>query len=63
LKCIGPFEILEETGPVNYQLKLPSHWKMHPIFHIHLLWPTQENTQYGRFSERSLPKIIVGEEK
>ena len=63
LKCIGLFKILKGTGPVNYQLKLPSYWKMHPIFHIHLLWPTQENTQYGKFSERPLPKIIIGEEK
>jgi len=36
---------------------------MHPIFHVHLLWPTQENTQYGKFSERPSPKIIAGEEE
>jgi len=35
---------------------------MHPIFHVHLLWPTQENTQYGKFSERP-PKIVAGEEE
>jgi len=63
LKRVGLFEILERTGPVNYRLKLPPHWKMHPIFHAHLLWPTQENTQYGKFSERPSPKIIAGEEE
>ena len=62
-KCVGPFEILERTRPVNYQLKLPPHWKMHPIFHVYFLWPTQENTQYGKFSERPSPKIIAGEEE
>jgi len=36
---------------------------MHPIFHVHLLQPTQENTQYGKFSERPSPKIIAGEKK
>jgi len=62
-KHVDLFEILERTGSVNYRLKLLPHWKMHPIFHIHLLWPTQENTQYGRFSQRSPPKIIAGEEE
>jgi len=36
---------------------------MHPIFHVHLLWSIQENTQYGKFSERPSPKIIAGEEE
>jgi len=36
---------------------------MYPIFHIHLLWPTQENTQYGKFSKRPSLKIIAKEEK
>ena len=62
-KCVGPFKILEKTGPVNYWLKLPSHWKIHPIFHVYLLWPIQENTQYGKFSKRPSPKIIAGEEE
>jgi len=62
-KHIGSFEILERTGPVNYRLKLLLHWKMHSIFHVYLFWPTQENTQYGRFSQRPSPKIIAGEEE
>jgi len=62
-KRVSSFEILERTGPVNYQLKLPPYWKMHSIFHVHLLWPTQENTQYGKFSERPSLKIITGEEE
>jgi len=31
--------------------------------YIHLLWPTQENTQYEKFSETPSPKIIAGEEE
>jgi len=62
-KRVGPFKILERTGPINYRLKLLPHWKMYPIFHVHLLWPTQENTQYGKFSERPSPKIITGKEE
>ena len=36
-KRTGLFEILEHTGPVNYKLKLPIHWWIHPNFHIQLL--------------------------
>ena len=33
----GPFEILKVLGLVIYQLKLPSTWKIHPVFHATLL--------------------------
>ena len=34
---VGPFTVLERIGEVSYRLKLPSHWKLHPIFHVSLL--------------------------
>ena len=37
LKQEGPFEIEEVLGPVTYQLKLPSTWKIHNVFHAILL--------------------------
>ncbi|EXB73724.1 GDT1-like protein 2 [Morus notabilis] len=30
----GPFQILARVGPVAYQLQLPSHARIHPVFHI-----------------------------
>ena len=33
----GPFEIEEVLGPVTYQLKLPTTWKIHNMFHATLL--------------------------
>jgi len=60
-KRTGPFEVLKRTGPVNYKLKLPGHWRIHPNFHVQLLWPANENTQYRKFTEKPPSDIIEGE--
>jgi len=49
------------THDLGYSLGYPL--TIHPIFHVYLLWPIQENTQYGKFSQRPSPKIIAGEEE
>lgn len=33
----GPFEILDRIRPIAYQLALPSHIKVHNVFHVSLL--------------------------
>ena len=33
----GPFEIMEKTGPVAYELELPTHIRVHNVFHASLL--------------------------
>ena len=38
-KFYGPFEILEQTSPVTFRLKLPATVNVHPIFHAGLLKP------------------------
>jgi hypothetical protein len=35
----GPFPITEVILPLSYQLKLLNQWKIHPVFHAHLLTP------------------------
>jgi len=43
----GPFEITDVIGTVNYRLKLPSTWKIHPVFHASLLKPYRETEAHG----------------
>ncbi len=36
-RFVGPFEIEERIGTQAYRLKLPSHWRIHNVFHVSLL--------------------------
>ena len=40
----GPFAIKEKLENDNYRLQLPARMRIHPIFHISLLEPTQNQT-------------------
>jgi hypothetical protein len=33
----GPFLIIKVISPLSYRLKLLIQWKIHPVFHVHLL--------------------------
>ena len=62
LKQEGSFEIEELLGPVTYQLKLLTIWKIHNVFHATLLQPYIENKVYGNNNPRPLSKLLEGEE-
>ena len=36
-RWLGPFEVLERIGDLNYRLLLPSTFNTHPIFHVNKL--------------------------
>ena len=36
-RYFGPFQILAKVGPVAYQLALPSHIRIHNVFHVSVL--------------------------
>ena len=58
----GPFKITKVIGPVTYQLKLPTTWKIHPVFHATLLRQYKETVVYGANFPRPPPDVIEGEE-
>jgi hypothetical protein len=58
----GPFKVKEILGPVTYQLRLPTTWKIHNMFHAVLLKPYIETEVHGGNFSRPIPDILDGEE-
>lgn len=50
-KKLGPFEITEKIGPVNYKLRLPANSRLHPVFHVSLLEPAKGETPIAMETE------------
>jgi hypothetical protein len=63
LKREGPFPIIEVISPLSYRLKLPEQWKIHPMFHAHLLTPFREMLAHGSNYLRPPPDLIDGIEE
>jgi hypothetical protein len=59
----GPFTIIQVLSPITYKLKLPSQWRIHPVFHAALLSPYEENDIHGPNFINAPPDIIDGEEE
>ena len=50
---IGPFKILKQKSPVNFELQLPASMKIHPVFHASLLEPAPSNARYAHYPDLS----------
>ncbi len=59
----GPFPIVQVMSPVNYQLKLPTQWSIHDVFHIDLLTPYRETELHGSNYSRPAPELVNNEEE
>jgi len=59
----GPFTVATQISKVAYQLRLPSTWKIHNIFHASLLTPYKETDQHGPNFIEPPPEIVEGEEE
>ena len=63
VQCHGPFKVIQVMSPVNYRLKLPTQWSIHPVFHIDLLTPYQETIMHGVNYQRPPPNLVDNEEE
>jgi hypothetical protein len=59
----GPFKVTQVMSAVNYRLKLPMQWSIHPVFHIDLLTPYHETPIHGANYQRPPPDLVEGEEE
>ena len=57
----GLFKVLKVLSPLNYRLKLPKSWRIHPVIHITLLSPYKENDIHGTNYATPPPDLIEGE--
>jgi hypothetical protein len=60
LRQYGPFKVVAIISPIAYKIELPSHWKIHDIFHASLLTHYQETEQHGLNFIEPPPDIIEG---
>ena len=60
-KRYGPFKVREVVGHTNFRLELPSHWKIHDVFHVKLLHPYKETEEHGENFTEPPHDLINGE--
>ena len=46
MKRTGPFEVEEAISHTVFHLRIPSQWKIHPIFHASLLTTYKETSEH-----------------
>jgi hypothetical protein len=59
----GPYEILEQLGPVNFRLKMPHGSKVHPVFHASKLLPYHTDTIGDRNPLKPTPLKVKGHDE
>ena len=57
---LGPFEVTERIGDLDYRLKLPRTLRLHDVFHVDRLAPYHDN---GIKAPPPPPVIVDGEER
>lgn len=62
-KNYGPYEIINQPGPVNYKLKLPHSVKIHPVFHASKLILYHKDTIRNQNPSKPDPIQVEGQDK
>jgi len=64
-KFMGPYTITRVISPTAYELQLPSTFRIHPVFHIHLLKPYHDGRRFlpTRITEAPAePELVEGDD-
>jgi hypothetical protein len=56
----GPYEIIEQPGPVTFKLKLPRGMRVHPVFHASKFVPYHEDEIGDRQPPKPAPIEVEG---
>ena len=51
---------MKQISPVTYQLQLPAHMNIHPVFHVDLLMPYKVTGEYSMPFKCPAPETIDG---
>ncbi len=62
LRRQGPFEIQEVISRSAYKLKLPTSWKVHPVFHVSLLRPYHDGSEIRPPAQIPPPPEMIDDE-
>jgi hypothetical protein len=57
-RWVGPFKVLERIGSLAYRLELPTHWKIHNVFHASKM---KEYHGGGRPATEPVTDLVEGE--
>ena len=63
MKRTGPFKIEEAILRTAFRLRIPSQWKIHPVFHASLLTSYKATSEHRPNFLRPPPDLIDGEEE
>lgn len=60
---LGPYKVIDKTGPVSYKLELPKDLRVHPVFNIDRLMLWKGNEVNGKLPPPPEPVEVEGEEE
>ena len=63
MRRAGSFEVEEVISRTTFHLRIPSQWKIHPVFHASLLTSSKETSEHGPNFLQPPLDLIDGEEE